>query len=107
MKYVLSFYGGGMGATEEEQAAIMQKWFDWFGALGSDLVDGGLPYSGTVKTISSDGAVSDGPVGTQSTGYTIITADNIDAAAAKAKNCPVLSSGGTVAVYETIDMPAG
>ena len=105
-KYVLAYYGGGMGATEEEQAAIMNKWFGWFGGLGSDLVDGGLPFSGAAKTIASDGSASDGAIGTPATGYSIINADSIDSAAEKAKGCPVLDTGGQLVVYETVDMPA-
>jgi hypothetical protein len=105
MKYVLAFYGGSMGATEEEQAAIMRDWFAWFAALGGDLVDGGLPFSGAVRTVASDGGTSDGPVGEKATGYTILQAESIESATDKAQGCPVLKSGGSIAVYETIDMP--
>ena len=38
------------------------------------------------------------------TGYTIVTADDLDAAVAMAKGCPILSSGGSVEVAETIEM---
>jgi hypothetical protein len=107
MKYVLAYYGGGLGATEEEQAGIMQKWFGWFGSLGPDMVDGGLPFSGTARTLASDGSATDGAIGTPATGYSIITADNIDAATEKAKGCPVLETGGQITVYETVDMATG
>ena len=49
--------------------------------------------------VASDGAISQGaPSGL--TGYTIITADNLDAAITQVKDCPVLTSGGAVEVYE-------
>ncbi|HEV3231625.1 MAG TPA: YciI family protein [Candidatus Dormibacteraeota bacterium] len=104
MKYVLAYYGGGMGATEAEQAATMQKWGAWFGGLGGALADGGLPFSGAVKTVGPSGSVSDGPIGERATGYSILEADSVDAAAELAKGCPVLASGGSIAVYETIPM---
>ena len=38
------------------------------------------------------------------TGYSIITADTLDEATGLAGGCPLLASGGTVAVYETHNM---
>jgi hypothetical protein len=37
-------------------------------------------------------------------GYSIVTADDLAAAAEPAKGCPVLAAGGTVEVYEALDM---
>jgi hypothetical protein len=64
-------------------------------------VDGGNPFTPIAKSIASDGTVSDGPVGTMATGYTIMSADSLDAVVEQAKSCPVLQSGGQVTVYET------
>ena len=102
--YLLLYSGGSMPETEAEQAEVMQAWGAWFGRLGSALVDGGNPTSGQAKTIASDGTVSDGPVGTMSSGYSIIKADSLDAAAQKAKSCPILQSGGQITVYETFQV---
>ena len=96
--YVLIFHGGTMPATEEERGQVMQAWTDWFGKLGSALVDGGNPASRT-KSIASNGAVSD--VANGPTGYSIIKADSIDEAVGLAKGCPVLAGGATVQVVET------
>jgi hypothetical protein len=106
MKYVLTYYGGSAGATEEEQAELMNKWFAWFGDLGSDLVDGGLPFTGHVHTVAKDGSVSEQPVGEPVTGYSILQADSLDTATEKAKTCPVLLTGGRISVYECADMGA-
>ena len=101
-KYVLAYRGGSMAGTEAEQQAVMEQWMNWFGALGASVVDGGNPF-GMGKKVASDGAVSDdGTAGL--TGYSILDADSLDDAAAKAAGCPVLSSGGTIDVYETIDV---
>ena len=97
-KYVLAFLGGGMGATEAEQQEAMTQWMNWFGSLGEAVVDGGSPF-GPASTISSDGSVTDGG-GSSLTGYSIISADSLAEACEKAKGCPVLSSGGSIEVYE-------
>jgi hypothetical protein len=102
-KYVLAYRGGGMAETEAEQQAVMTQWMNWFGELGAAVVDGGAPF-GPAKKLASSGQASDGN-DAGLTGYSIIEADGLDAAAAMAKGCPVLSSGGTIDVYET--MPIG
>jgi hypothetical protein len=102
--FVLLYSGGSMPATEAEQAAVLQAWGDWYGRLGSAVVDGGNPFTPMAKSIASNGTVSDGPVGTMATGYTIISAVSLDAAVEQAKSCPVLQGGGQVTVYETFNV---
>ena len=97
--YLLVFHGGSMPETQEEGVKIMQAWTDWFGTLGDAVIDQGNPVS-KVKTIAANGSVSDGGVN-PSSGYTIIKADNLDAAVAAAKGCPVLAGGASVEVAET------
>ncbi len=99
-KYVLAYQGGGMPETEEEQARVMQEWGTWFDSLGDSVTDHGNPFA-QAQTIGSDGAVSDGG---RLSGYSIISADSLDDAVAKAKGCPILGAGGTVEVDEAIDM---
>ncbi len=98
--FVLLYSGGGMAESEAEQAAVMNAWGAWFGGLGSALVDGGNPFTPTAKSIASNGKISDGPVGTPATGYSIIKAESLTEATEKAKGCPNLQSGGQVSVYE-------
>ena len=100
--YLLVFHGGAMPQTPEENAKVMQAWTDWFGVLGDKLVDAGNPVS-QVKTIASNGSVSDGGVN-PSSGYSVIKADNLDAAVSLAKGCPVLQGGATVEVAETFNV---
>jgi hypothetical protein len=58
---------------------------------------------GPSTTVSSDGAASDrGASGV--TGYTVTTAPDLSAATEKAKGCPVLTSGGSIAVHEALEM---
>ena len=102
--FVLLYTGGGMAETEAEQAAVMQAWGAWFGELASALVDGGAPFTSASKSIASNGTVSNSPVGTPATGYTIIKAESLNAAVEMAKGCPQLRSGGQISVYETHPM---
>jgi hypothetical protein len=102
-KYVLLYSGGGMGSTPAEQQKQMQAWMGWFGKLGKSLVDNGNPFSDKVKSIDAGGKVKDGSGAFRATGYSIVEAASIDAATSLAKECPVLSTGGTITVYETIN----
>jgi hypothetical protein len=99
-KYVLAYKGGGMGESEAEQQEAMTKWMNWFGSLGDAVVDGGSPF-GPSSSIASDGAVSQGGA-SDLTGYSIISAATLSEACDKAKGCPVLSSGGSIEVYEAL-----
>ena len=100
--FVLAYRGGGMGSTPQEQQKLMEAWMNWFGSMGESVVDAGAPF-GQSAAIASSGAVSDGGTASLS-GYSIIAADGITDACNKAKGCPVLSTGGTVDVYEAMPM---
>ena len=99
--FVLLYSGGSMPETQAEQAQVMEAWGAWFSKIGSNLVDGGNPFTPVAKTIDKNGKVSDGPVGTLATGYSIIKADSLNAAVDLAKGCPVFLGGGQISVYET------
>jgi hypothetical protein len=101
-RYVLAYKGGFMGTTEAEQQEAMTRWMSWFGTLGEAVLDGGSPF-GPSSTIASNGTVSDGGA-SRLTGYSIIDAGTIAEACEKAKGCPVLSSGGSLDVYEALAM---
>ena len=101
--YLLVYHGGGdmSTATPEEQEKTMQAWMGWFGSLGPAVVDGGNPV-GRAWTIQGDGTVEGGGAN-PCTGYSVLKADNMDAALVMAKGCPNLASGGTVELCETFD----
>jgi hypothetical protein len=99
--FLLLYSGGGMPETEAQQAEVLQAWGAWYAALGEAVVDGGDPFTQMAKNIASNGMVSDGPVGTMATGYTIIKADSLDAAVKMAKGNPILMGGGQITIYET------
>jgi len=82
----------------------MKQWGTWYGKLGSAVVDPGNPFSGAVNKIKSDGSTSKGPIGQRASGYTVLEAGSLDSATKMAKGCPILKSGGQVAVYETFNV---
>lgn len=101
-KYHFAYSGGGtMPEGEAEQKALMDSWMTWFGTLGDSVVDGGNPF-GPAKSVSGKGA-SDGGASNLG-GYSLISANSLDAACELAKGCPVIAAGGYVDVYEIHEM---
>ena len=100
-KFVYVYIGGQMAETPAAQEQAMQAWGAWFGTLGDSVADMGNPF-GNSATVSS-GSVADGGK-SGAGGYSIVSADSLSDAAAKAKGCPVLAGGGTVEVYEAVPM---
>ena len=101
--YLLVYHGGDMPAPEEEGARVMQAWMTWMGRLGDASVDGGNPV-GKSRTVHPGGKVTDDGGANPTSGYSVIKADSIDDAIAKAKNCPHLEANGTIEVAEIIEM---
>lgn len=99
-KFVFAYHGGSMAQTDEERQAAMAAWGQWFGRLGSAITDPGNP-TGAAKTVTSEG-VSDDRGANPLTGYTLIEAADLGAAADLARDCPVLERGGSVEVVEAI-----
>ena len=99
-KFVYLYTGGQMAETPEAQEQVMQAWGAWLGGLGSSAADGGNAFGKST-------AVTSGGVGGPTSnigGYSIIAADSLDEATAKADGCPVLQTGGSVEVYEALEM---
>ncbi|MHB8588751.1 MAG: hypothetical protein ACYDA0_07860 [Candidatus Dormibacteraceae bacterium] len=103
MKYLLVYYGGGTVETPAAQARVMKQWGTWFAKLGPAVVDGGHPFSGAVNKIKADGTIGKGPIGQRATGYSILEAASLNKATKMAKACPIVKSGGQIAVYETFN----
>src|SRR5262245_55237401 len=100
-KYLYAYKGGGMAATEEEQAKSMAEWQAWFGELGDAVVDRGAPFGGSTAVTSSG---SNSAAGSGLAGYSVVQASSLDEAATKARGCPIFASGGSVEVYEALEM---
>jgi hypothetical protein len=96
--YLLAYTGGGMAQTDAEREAAMAAWGSWFGQLGAAVIDAGNPVGASTAVTPS----GNGQAATGLTGYSVISASDLDAAAELVKDCPIIANGGAVEVYETI-----
>ncbi len=101
-KYLFVYHGGSAPQTEAEGKQAMQAWQQWFASMGSDVIDAGSPV-GQSTTVLGDSKVVGNGGANPATGYSVVAADSIADAIAKAKGCPILSSGGSVELAETFD----
>ena len=103
-KFVFAYHGGtGMPESAEEQEQLMAAWGAWFGEMGDAVIDGGNPIGQTV-TVGPGGSTTEGGGPNPLTGYSLISADDMDGALKLAGGCPALDSGGSVEVAEALDM---
>ena len=102
-KYLFVYHGGSKPETEDEIAKVMDAWGQWFGSMGSAVLDGGNPV-GMSSTVQSDGSVVDNGGANPVSGYSLVEAADMDDALAKAKGCPIRDVGGSVEVAEAFDM---
>jgi hypothetical protein len=101
-KYLFVYHGGSAPKSEEEGKQAMEAWGKWFGSMGQDVIDGGNPV-GPSTTVKSDGSVVNDGGTNPATGYSLVEATNVDDAIAKARGCPLLSTGGSIELAETFD----
>lgn len=100
--YIIAYRGGGKPETPEEGAKHMAKWQAWVGGLGDAAVNPGTPL-GSTRMVSADGVSDDGGPDAMS-GFSVVAADNMEAALEMAKACPFLDVGGTLEVAEMKEM---
>jgi hypothetical protein len=74
-------------------------WIAWFEGMGDHLADLGKPAARST-------AIGNCGPGTELGGYSLINADDLDAALEVAKGCPHLTRGGGVEVGELREVPA-
>ncbi len=102
-KYLFIYHGGKPATDPSERKAVMDAWGLWFGSLGAAIIDGGNPV-GASATVMSDGSLVSGGGANPTSGYSLISASNVEDAHAKARNCPLLKAGGTIEIAEALDM---
>jgi hypothetical protein len=90
--------------TEEEGRAVMAAWGTWMENVGSALVDIGTPLA-PVTSVVDDGTTA---TPTSLNGYSIVEAEDVDAARRLTDGHPFLSEGkGDYAIdlYEMLAVP--
>jgi hypothetical protein len=101
--YIIAYHGGRKPESPEEGAKQMAKWKDWVADLGDAAINPGTPL-GKTRIVSSEGVSEDGGPNAMS-GFSIVRADDMDAALEVAKVCPFLDTGGTLEVSQVMEMP--
>ena len=99
-RYILAFRGG-MPNSPEEGEKMMQEWIAWMDGLGEALVDPGAAMG---KSRFLTGPGKEEAAGDPLSGYSVIEADDIDAALEIAGRNPIFSLGGSIEIAEQIKM---
>jgi hypothetical protein len=94
-KFVFLYQGWG-----ENNADTMQAWGAWFARVGNQMVDSGNPF-GPGRQVTPDGTTDLDADDAAITGYSIVSAADLDAAVRLLDGCP-MSTG--VRVYEAMAM---
>lgn len=90
-------------ATPEQMQAGMAAWMAWHDKVGADNLEFGLPLQPRVH-VDQDGRASEST--SDLSGYSILTADSVDHAAALVADHPHLKwRGGTIEILELLPMP--
>ena len=85
--YLITYHGGGgPPPSAEAREQMMAAFGAWVTSVGDHMIDPGAPL-GAAKTVSADGVSDGGRAGIG--GYSLISADDLDAAAGRYR--PVLA----------------
>jgi len=106
-KFMLIYRGEATDMSEmtpEQGAEVMAKWETWMGKVGPSLVDVGSPFG------PGTSVVDDGSTGTAASlsGYSIVEADDLEAAKGFTDGHPYLSEGKgdfAIDVFELLPVP--
>jgi len=99
--FILAYHPGKMPEDPEEGARLRTEWKAWVERLGDDVVNPGTPL-GRSRTVSAGGVSQDGGPNPLMR-FSVVNADNIDAALTIARSCPHLRIG-TIEVAEMMQM---
>ena len=76
-----------------------QEWYAWFDKIGEHIVDTGAAVSSSRQLGKVDGSQ-------RVSGFTVITARDLDHAAELAQGCPAIAQGFGIEVGELLEIPA-
>lgn len=102
-KYLFVYHRGNPPTSDDEMAKRMDQGGQWFGSMGTALIDGGNPVFGN-STVSGDGSVAKSGGANTASGYSLVETASTEDAHGMARGCPILQHGGTVEVGEAQDM---
>jgi hypothetical protein len=99
--FLITYHGAiEMPTSPEGREQMMSAFGAWAGSVGENMVDPGAPL-GPSRVVTAGGD-KDGKAAGEVGGYTIITADSLDAAVDAVRGHPFLGRGGTLQVSEAV-----
>src|SRR6185436_6934523 len=98
-RFLITYHGSGMPDDPELMEQAKAAFGNWVAGAGDAIVDPGAPVQ-MVTQVANDGATDAVQIG----GYSIIQADNADAAAAVLSSHPYVARGGTLQVNQILEV---
>jgi len=98
-RFLITYHGSGMPDDPELMEQAKAAFGNWVAGAGDAIVDPGAPLQ-MVKQVANDAATDAVQIG----GYSIIQADNADAAAAVLSSHPYVARGGTLQVNQILEV---
>jgi hypothetical protein len=99
-RFLVTYHGGGMPEDDAARQQAMTAFAQWVSQTGTALVDPGAPL-GPAKTVSK-ASVTDGPASGPPGGYSVIEADDIEAAIELVQDHPFIARGGSLQVTAAV-----
>lgn len=87
----------------EEGEKVKKAWGDWFESMGESVIDAGAPV-GNAWTVHRSRIVTSDGGNNPASGYSIIQAEDREAAIELAKGCPVIDANGDVEIAEVMNI---
>jgi hypothetical protein len=106
-RFMMLYKGAAMdpaSMSQEAAAAEMAKWVAWGQKTGPALVDWGTPFGVGISVVDDGSSATPVPL----SGYSIVEAADLDAAAALAVDHPYLAEGSgnfAVEIFEMLPVP--
>ena len=99
--FLVTYHGASDPPTSPEAREQMMAAFGaWVASVGDHLIDPGAPL-GPSKSVSPEG-VRDGGPGAHIDGYSLVEADDLDAAVGVVTSDPFVGRGGCLQVSEAV-----
>ena len=100
-RFLVTYHGSEMSHDPEAMARAREAFMQWAEKTGDALVDPGSPVRST-KTVSS-GGTQDGPADGPFSGWSVIEAEDAQAALDVLTDHPFISRGGVLQISEPVE----
>jgi hypothetical protein len=102
-KFLVTYHGDtGTPDSPEAQKQVHDAFQAWAGSVGPAMLDPGAPLIG-VKTVTETG-VTEGPADGPPGGYTLLEANDLNAAVKLVRDHPFVGRGGSLQVSEAANL---